>query len=75
MAVLPSTCLSATWVAGRLLTFISVLLPPLRVTPQTTPPPTAPPTKAQHRARAVIFRLIRFFFTGFISCTGCWGPA
>ena len=41
---------------------------------RSVPPPTAPPRRAQHRARAVSFMPTRFFFTGFISCTGCWGP-
>ena len=58
-----------TVVAGRLLTLMEVPLPD-REMPQATPPPTAPPSRAQHRASAVIFRPMRFFFTGFISWMG-----
>ena len=38
-----------------------------RLTPHTMPPPNAPPNRAQHRASAVTFNPMRFFFTGFIS--------
>ena len=61
---------------GRLETLISLSFPPppRRPAAHTAPPPAAPPSSAQLRARAVIFRPSRFFFTGFPSNSGPWDP-